>query len=66
MSKNNEKIVPKSNKNFTGIILTFSVIANVIILLLFFSNIGYQGKVSFDLTIFPRLNAILNSFTFIF
>jgi len=42
------------------------VIANVIILLLFFSNIGYQGKVSFDLTIFPRLNAILNSFTFIF
>jgi len=66
MSKNNEKIVPKRDKNFTGIILTFSVIANVIILLLFFSNIGYQGKVSFDLTIFPRLNAILNSFTFIF
>ncbi|AQX53595.1 DUF420 domain-containing protein [Priestia flexa] len=66
MSKENEKIVPTSNKNYTGIILTVSLIANAIILALFFSPIGYQGEVHFDLTIFPRLNAILNSFTFIF
>lgn len=41
MSKNNEKIVLKSNKNFIGIIFIFLVIVNVIILLLFFLNIGY-------------------------
>ncbi|WP_223068505.1 DUF420 domain-containing protein [Paenibacillus caui] len=56
----------RSSKNFTGLIITVSVIANIIILLLFFSPIGYQGAVDFDLTIFPRLNAIFNSFTFIF
>lgn len=55
-----------SNKNFTGLIITVSVIANIIILLLFFSPIGYEGAVQFDLSIFPRLNAIFNSFTFIF
>ncbi|MDO7906854.1 DUF420 domain-containing protein [Paenibacillus sp. JX-17] len=58
--------VPTSNRNFTALIIAVSVIANVVILLLFFSPIGYQGSVSFDLTIFPRLNAIFNSFTFIF
>ncbi|AHM64050.1 DUF420 domain-containing protein [Paenibacillus polymyxa] len=61
-----KQYVPTSNRNFTALIITVSIIANVIILLLFFSPIGYQGSVSFDLTIFPRLNAIFNSFTFIF
>lgn len=60
------KFVPKSSRNFTGLIITVSVVANIIILLLFFSPIGYQGAVDFDVTIFPRLNAIFNSFTFIF
>ncbi|WP_046225934.1 DUF420 domain-containing protein [Paenibacillus dauci] len=58
---------PTTNKNFTGLIITVSVIANVIILLLFFSPaIGYKGTVGFDITLLPRMNAIFNSFTFIF
>jgi putative membrane protein len=56
----------KSSRNFTGLIITVSIVANIIILLLFFSPLGYQGAVDFDVTIFPRLNAIFNSFTFIF
>ncbi|WEG11860.1 DUF420 domain-containing protein [Pullulanibacillus sp. KACC 23026] len=54
------------NKQFATLIIVFSIVANVIILLLFFSPLGYQGKVSFDVNIFPRLDAIFNSFTFIF
>ncbi|ANS73686.1 hypothetical protein AWM70_03115 [Paenibacillus yonginensis] len=57
---------PTSSRNFTGLIITVSIVANIIILLLFFSPLGYQGAVDFDITIFPRLNAIFNSFTFIF
>lgn len=56
----------KSSRNFTGLIIAISVVANIIILLLFFSPLGYEGAVSFDISIFPRLNAIFNSFTFIF
>jgi putative membrane protein len=57
---------PTSQKNFAGLIIGFSIIANVIILLLFFAPIGYQGKVNFDVNLLPRFNAIFNSFTFIF
>jgi len=66
MNKDKNQYVPTSTKNFAGIIITVSIIANIIILLLFFSPLGYQKDVHFDLTIFPRLNAIFNSFTFIF
>lgn len=62
----NENYRPTTNRSFAGLIITVSVVANIIILLLFFSPIGYQGSVDFNLTIFPRLNAIFNSFTFIF
>ncbi|WIV18745.1 DUF420 domain-containing protein [Paenibacillus polygoni] len=58
--------VPTTKKNFAGIIISFSLIANVIILLLFFAPVGYNGEVHFDYTILPRINAVLNSFTFIF
>ncbi|EUJ38918.1 hypothetical protein BCAMP_08400 [Brochothrix campestris FSL F6-1037] len=35
--------------------------------MLFFSPlVGYSGKINFDLYLFPRFNAIFNSFTFIF
>ncbi|MFD1957860.1 DUF420 domain-containing protein [Paenibacillus thailandensis] len=61
-----DQLQPTSTKNYTGLIITVSIIANVIILLLFFSPIGYEGEVHFDVTIFPRINAVLNSFTFIF
>ncbi|MCY7752639.1 DUF420 domain-containing protein [Bacillus haynesii] len=53
-------------RNFTAPIITISIIANIIILLLFFSPLSYGGKVNFNLLIFPRINAVLNSFTFIF
>ncbi|GGH74715.1 putative membrane protein [Pullulanibacillus pueri] len=68
MNKDSEdkQYQPTSNKNFAVLIWTFSIVAVVIILLLFFSPIGYQGSVDFDINIFPRLNAIFNSFTFIF
>ncbi|EUJ28223.1 hypothetical protein MFLO_12531 [Listeria floridensis FSL S10-1187] len=57
---------PTTEKNYFWPIMIFSAVAVIIILLLFFSPIGYQGTVSFDLTIFPRMNAIFNSFTFVF
>jgi putative membrane protein len=61
------QIAPTSNKNFAGLIITISIIANVIILLLFFApSIGYKGDVAFDITVLPRFNAVFNSFTFIF
>ncbi|QAY67672.1 DUF420 domain-containing protein [Paenibacillus protaetiae] len=66
MSKQNDHIQPTSTKNYAILIITVSLIANLVILLLFFSPIGYEGQVHFDTTIFPRLNAVLNSFTFIF
>ncbi|MCM3628461.1 DUF420 domain-containing protein [Paenibacillus glycanilyticus] len=55
-----------SNKNYTGAIVTISLVANIVILLLFFSPIGYKGDIDFDITLFPRINGVLNSFTFIF
>ncbi|WP_162595888.1 DUF420 domain-containing protein [Bacillus sp. CGMCC 1.16541] len=57
---------PKTNRNFTGLVVTVSILVNALILTLFFSPIGYQGEVTFDIHIFPRINAVLNSFTFIF
>jgi putative membrane protein len=61
-----EQYVPTSSRSFAGLIVTVSIVANIIILLLFFSPIGYQGEVHFDLSLLPRMNAIFNSFTFIF
>lgn len=58
---------PKSNKNYAGIIITAAILANIVILLLFFAPfIGYNGKISRNVYILPKLNAIFNSFTFIF
>ncbi|MBD1380558.1 DUF420 domain-containing protein [Metabacillus arenae] len=53
-------------KNYTGIVITLSIVVNTLILALFFGPIGYGGDVTFDIKIFPRINAILNSFTFVF
>ncbi|MBO9130553.1 DUF420 domain-containing protein [Bacillus sp. 165] len=64
MSNTNNR--PTSQKNYTGIVVTLSIVVNAIILILFFSPIGYAGEVSFDIKIFPRMNAILNAFTFVF
>ncbi|KEZ52545.1 MULTISPECIES: DUF420 domain-containing protein [Metabacillus] len=56
----------RSGKNYTAIIVTLSLVVNAIILGLFFLPIGYGGEVTFDIHIFPRINAVLNSFTFVF
>ncbi|MFC3884924.1 DUF420 domain-containing protein [Bacillus songklensis] len=56
----------KKDRNFTPLVVILSIVVNAIILLLFFSPIGYSGEVNFDIKIFPRLNAVFNSFTFIF
>lgn len=66
MSKNQYTPRQASSKNYTAPIVTISLVANIVILLLFFSPIGYKGAINFDLTIFPRINGLLNSFTFIF
>ncbi|EAD2558458.1 DUF420 domain-containing protein [Listeria monocytogenes] len=67
MEQNKEKLAkPTSEKNYFWPIMIISFVAVVVILLLFFSPIGYQGAVHFDITIFPRMNAIFNSFTFVF
>ncbi|CAM3055269.1 DUF420 domain-containing protein [Sporolactobacillus spathodeae] len=58
---------PKSNKNHTGLIITVAVIANILILLLFFAPfMSYHGKISSSIYVLPKLNAVFNSFTFIF
>lgn len=52
-------------RNYTPIIITLTVVINIIIAALFF--IPKQDKdIPFDVTLLPRLNAIFNSFTFIF
>lgn len=52
-------------RNYTPIIITLTVVVNVIIAVLFF--IPKQDRdIPFDISLLPRLNAIFNSFTFIF
>ena len=55
-----------NQKSYAPIVITLSVIVNAIILFLFFGPVGYEGEVHFDVTILPMLNAIFNSFTFVF
>ncbi len=55
-----------NQKSYAPIVITLSVVVNAIILFLFFGPVGYEGEVHFDVTILPMLNAIFNSFTFVF
>ncbi len=52
-------------RNFAPLIITTALIINALIALLFFLP-EKDHNITFDLTILPRLNAIFNSFTFIF
>lgn len=52
-------------RNYTPIIITLTIVINAVIALLFFIP-KKDTAISFDVTILPRLNAIFNSFTFIF
>jgi putative membrane protein len=58
---------PKSKKerNYTPIIVILSIIVNVLVAILFFMP-TVQSDTGFDLTILPLINAVLNSFTFVF
>ncbi|WP_416829164.1 DUF420 domain-containing protein [Ectobacillus polymachus] len=63
---NNVQNESPNNRNYTAFVVTLSVVVNGIILLLFFGPFGHKGTVNFDLTILPQMNAIFNSFTFVF
>ncbi|BBO00434.1 DUF420 domain-containing protein [Sporolactobacillus terrae] len=57
----------RHNKRYIVSILSFSMVADALILLLFFAPfIGYKGHIGFDVYLLPRFNAVFNSFTFIF
>lgn len=53
------------DKNFTPLIIFTAILVNVIVAVLFFLP-EQDHNIPFDLTLLPRLNAILNSFTFVF
>ncbi|MCH5586575.1 DUF420 domain-containing protein [Shimazuella sp. AN120528] len=53
------------DKNFTPWIITITIVLNLAIALIFFLP-KYQGLNHLDLTFLPMMNAIFNSFTFIF
>lgn len=55
----------EKNKNFTGIVVALTIIINGVIALLFFLPKGDKFS-HLDLTFLPLLNAVCNSFTFIF
>ncbi|WP_270181512.1 DUF420 domain-containing protein [Alkalihalobacillus sp. CinArs1] len=52
-------------RNYTPWIVGLSIAVNVLVVVLFLLP-EYNGEVGFDITILPLLNAILNSFTFVF
>ncbi|MCA0987685.1 DUF420 domain-containing protein [Guptibacillus algicola] len=52
-------------RNYTPWIVGLSIAVNVLVVILFLLP-EYNGEVGFDITILPLLNAILNSFTFVF
>lgn len=51
--------------NYTPLIITLSISINLLVAILFFLP-GYKGNDYLDLSIFPLMNAIFNSFTFVF
>jgi len=52
-------------KNYTPFIIVLSVVIVALVAILFFLP-AYDGEIGFEVTILPLLNAIFNSFTFIF
>src|SRR5690625_2544823 len=57
--------IQKSNRNYAPHIIGVTIVINLIIVLLFFLP-KQDHQIPFDLTLLPRLNAIFNSFTFVF
>ncbi|MFB9326129.1 DUF420 domain-containing protein [Paenibacillus aurantiacus] len=52
-------------RNYAPLIVGLSIGINVLVAILFFLP-GYDGEVGFDIYLLPMLNAIFNSFTFVF
>ena len=52
-------------RNYTPWIVGLSIAVNVLVVILFFLP-EYGGDVGFDITLLPLLNAVFNSFTFVF
>lgn len=52
-------------RNYTPLVIALSVAINLIVAILFFLP-GYRGLEHLDLTFLPMMNAIFNSFTFVF
>jgi putative membrane protein len=55
----------RNGKNYTPVIVILSILINLIVATLFFMP-KVQADTGFDLTVLPLLNAVLNSFTFVF
>ncbi|MEI3605307.1 DUF420 domain-containing protein [Pseudogracilibacillus sp. SE30717A] len=60
-----ERNQANKDKNYTPHIIILTIVINLIIVLLFFLP-KQDRDIPFDITLLPRLNAIFNSFTFIF
>lgn len=54
-----------NNRNYTPLIIGMTIALNLIVTALFFLP-KQDRDIHFDITLLPRLNAIFNSFTFIF
>lgn len=56
---------PTTNKNYTGLVVTLTIVINAIIAAIFVTP-KFETFSHLDLTVLPMMNAIFNSFTFIF
>ncbi|WP_199617145.1 DUF420 domain-containing protein [Paenibacillus alkalitolerans] len=56
---------PTKERNYTPLIVTLSIAVNAIVAILFFLPEA-EGLEHIDFTILPMLNAVFNSFTFVF
>ncbi|GIP40429.1 putative membrane protein YozB [Paenibacillus sp. J31TS4] len=56
---------PVKHRNYTPIIVTLTIAINLLVAVLYFMP-GHKGFSDIDLTFLPFLNAVMNSFTFIF
>ncbi|MBB3113250.1 putative membrane protein [Paenibacillus phyllosphaerae] len=66
MTSNRNAAAPADKpRNYTTLIVTLSIAINVLVAVLFFLP-GYDGEVGFNIYLLPMLNAIFNSFTFVF
>ncbi|WP_458412037.1 DUF420 domain-containing protein [Schinkia sp. CFF1] len=53
-------------RNFTPIIVILTIVVNALVAVLYFMPKQYSSISDVDLTILPFLNAVFNSFTFVF